>query len=135
VSAGVEDAHGSDHRDDLGEYVPSPRGPEHFVAGGTHRWAAVFPKESAVTNIEIRSEIPSWEPCKPSVETAVRDAFRGLPGRWRVEIICSRIAERWMVRIDGPAVEWYLSLAREEQRDPEAVAVRVRAALRDALRG
>jgi hypothetical protein len=87
-----------------------------------------------MTTVQIRSEIPSWEPCKESVETAIRDAFSGLPGKWRVEIICSRIAERWMVRIDGPAVEWYLSLTGGEQRDPEAVAVRIKAALRDARR-
>lgn len=87
-----------------------------------------------MTSVEIRSEIPSWEPCKESVETAIRDAFRGLVGEWRVEILCSRIAERWMVRIDGPGFEWYLTLTGREQRDPEAVAVRIQAALRDARR-
>jgi hypothetical protein len=94
-----------------------------------------FPEEAPMTSVEIRSEIPSWEPCKESVETVIRDAFSGLPGNWRVEVICSRIAQRWMVRIDGPAVEWYLSLTGGEQRDPEAVAVRIKSALRDARHG
>ncbi len=87
-----------------------------------------------MTSIEIRSEIPSWEPCKEGVETAIRDAFRDMAGDWRVEILCSRLAERWMVRIDGPAFEWYLTLTGEERHDPEAVAVRFQAALRDARR-
>jgi hypothetical protein len=86
----------------------------------------------AVTSLEIRSGIPLWEPCKESVETAIRDAFRGLSGEWRVEILCSRVAERWMVRLDGPGLEWYLTLNREERHDPEAVAARVQAALRNA---
>jgi hypothetical protein len=85
-----------------------------------------------VTSLEIRSEIPSWEPCRESVETAIRDAFGSLPGRWRVEILCSRLAERWMLRINGPAFEWYLTLNGEEHHDPEAVAVRLQTALRAA---
>ena len=85
-----------------------------------------------MTSLEIRSEIPSWEPCRESVEAAIRDAFSSLPGRWRVEILCSRLAERWMVRINGPAFEWYLTLTGEERHDPEAVAVRLQTALRVA---
>jgi len=88
-----------------------------------------------VTSLEIRSEIPSWEPYTESVETAMRDAFAGLPGKWRVEILCSRLAERWMVRINGPAFEWYLTLNGEERHDPEAVAVRFHAALHNARLG
>ena len=57
------------------------------------------PEEAPMTSVEIRSEIPSWEPCKESVETVIRDAFGG------------------------------------EQRDPEAVAVRIKSALRDARSG
>ncbi len=87
-----------------------------------------------MTNVEIRSEIPSWEPSREGVEAAIRDAFQGLAGEWRVEILCSRLAERWMVRIDGPAFEWYLTLNGDERHDPEAVAVRFQAALRDARR-
>jgi hypothetical protein len=85
-----------------------------------------------LSNVEIRSEIPSWEPSKESVETAIRDAFAGLPGEWRAEILCSRLAERWMVRINGPAFEWYLTLNGAERHDPEAVAMRFQTALRDA---
>jgi hypothetical protein len=85
-----------------------------------------------VTTVEIRSEIPSWEPSREAVEASIRDAFSGLAGEWRVEILCSRLAERWMVRINGPAFEWYLTLNGEERHDPEAVAVRFQAALRDA---
>jgi len=85
-----------------------------------------------MTSLEIRSEIPSWEPCRESVETAIRDAFAGLPGKWRAGILCSRLAERWMVRINGPAFEWYLTLNGQARHDPEAVAVRFHAALRDA---
>ena len=85
-----------------------------------------------MTHVEIRSEIPSFEPSKESVETAIQDVFRELPGKWRVEILCSRLAERWMVRINGPAFEWYLTLNGQARHDPEAVAVRFHAALRDA---
>ena len=88
-----------------------------------------------MSNVEVRSEIPSWEPSKESVETAIRDAFSGLPGAWRAEILCSRLAERWMVRIKGPAFEWYLTLNGDERHDPEAVAVRFQAALHNARLG
>jgi len=88
-----------------------------------------------VTTVEIRSEIPSWEPSREGVEASIRDAFQGLAGEWKVEILCSRLApERWMVRINGPAFEWYLTLSGDERHDPEAVAVRFHAALRDARR-
>jgi len=85
-----------------------------------------------VTNIEIQSEIPTFDPARESVEQAIRRAFDGLAGEWRVEILCSRIAERWMVRIHGPAFEWYLTLSGDERRDPEAIAARFQAALRNA---
>lgn len=88
-----------------------------------------------MTNIEIRSEIPTFDPAGEAVEDAIRGAFDGLDGEWRVEILCSRIAERWMVRIDGPAFEWYLTLNGEERRDLEAIAARFQAALRNARWG
>ena len=89
-----------------------------------------------MTHVEIRSEIPSFDPSKDSVEAAIRDVFDGLPGKWRVEILCSKLAERWMVRINGPALEWYLTLIGAERHDPEAVALRFKGALENArLRG
>jgi hypothetical protein len=69
-----------------------------------------------LTQVEIRSEIPSFDPSKDGVEAAIRDVFNGLPGKWRVEILCSKLAERWMVRINGPALEWYLTLIGAERR-------------------
>lgn len=87
-----------------------------------------------MSNVEVHTEIPTWEPAREAVIEAIRSSFSGLPGEWRVEVLCSRIAERWMCRIDGPAFEWYLSLNGEERRDPEAVAHRFAAALR-SVRG
>lgn len=84
-------------------------------------------------SFELRSEIKAWDPAREAVESAIRDAFRGLAGEWRVEVLCSRLAERWMVRIDGPAFEWYLTLSGDERRDSEAVALRFRSALRNAV--
>jgi hypothetical protein len=78
----------------------------------------------------IDSEIPADHPAKREIEQGLRTALIGLPGKWRITVVCSSTSHWWMIRLDGPRVEWMTVLADPMEQDAPVVTGRVLAALR-----
>jgi hypothetical protein len=66
--------------------------------------------------VYVESEIPSCHASKREIENGLTEALLGLPGEWRVEILCSRSDTWWMLRVDGPRFTWTVVLTDPAER-------------------
>jgi hypothetical protein len=79
--------------------------------------------------IIVHSEIPSLHASKRRIEDGLRTALLGLPGHWRVEIICSRTDTWWVLRVDGPGFAWSTVLADRHDQHASRITARLLRAL------
>jgi hypothetical protein len=81
--------------------------------------------------VYVESEIPSCHASKREIETTLTGALLGLPGEWRVEILCSRSGTWWMLRVDGPRFAWTVVLTDPAEQSASEMARRLLQALRE----
>jgi hypothetical protein len=84
--------------------------------------------------VRIESEIPPGHPEKGRIEDVLRATLAGLPGKWRVRIVCSHIHVWWVVVIEGPQLDWVGLLADASEQTADFVAGRIGTMLRSARR-
>jgi len=87
---------------------------------------------SPTSRILVTTEIPLGHPAKLEIEQGLRAALTGLAGEWRVTIVCSRTSVWWVLRVEGPRLEWMTVLASPSKQNPMEITRRVLAALRDS---
>jgi hypothetical protein len=78
----------------------------------------------------VDSEIPPDHPAKREIENGLRSALVGLPGEWRIAVVCSRTSVWWVLRVEGPRFEWMTVLADPAQQNALEMTGRLLAALR-----
>lgn len=72
--------------------------------------------------VRLRSDIPSDNPQKTAVESAVADLLAEISGRWSAEIALSREAAWWLVSVRREGDGFHGSVFVEpEHQHPEAV--------------
>lgn len=81
--------------------------------------------------VHVESEIPSGHASKREIETALTGALLGLPGEWRVEILCSRSDTWWMLRVDGPRFTWTVVLTAPAEQNASEMTRRLLQALHE----
>lgn len=87
---------------------------------------------SPTNRVLVTTEIPPGHPGKNEIEQGLRGALTGLPGEWRVTVVCSRTSVWWVLRVEGPRFEWMTVLASPSQQNPTEITRRLLAALRDS---
>jgi len=78
----------------------------------------------------LDSEIPPGHPAKRAIEIGLRSALVGLPGEWRMTVVCSRTSVWWVLRVDGPGFQWMTLLADPTQLNAPEITGRLLEALR-----
>lgn len=78
----------------------------------------------------VNSEIPSDHPAKVEIEGGLRSILVGLPDEWRVTVVCSRTSLWWVLRVDGPGLQWMTVLADPTKQNAAEMTGRLLAALR-----
>ena len=81
--------------------------------------------------VYVESEIPSCHASKREIETALTGALLGLPGQWKVEILCSRSSIWWMLRVDGPRFTWTVVLTDPAEQSAPGMTRHLLQALRE----
>ena len=79
----------------------------------------------------VESEIPSGHASKREIENGLTGVLLGLPGEWRVEILCSRSDTWWMLRVDGPRFTWTVVLTDPAEQGASEMTRRLLQALRE----
>ena len=77
----------------------------------------------------LESEIPPDHPAKEQIELALKFALSGLPGEWKIAVICSRTSVWWVVRVDGPHFEWMTVLPDPTRQNAKEITCRLLAGL------
>jgi len=80
--------------------------------------------------IVLSSEISAQHPAKSAIEGALRAALLGLPGEWRVTVVCSVTTDWWVLSVEGPAFKWMTILADSLQQRPTEMSTLLLGALR-----
>jgi hypothetical protein len=78
----------------------------------------------------VDSEISLDHPAKREIEQGLRAALAGLPGRWKVTVVCSKTSVWWVLRVDGPGVEWMTVLVDPTKQNAAEMTKRLLAGLR-----
>ncbi len=78
----------------------------------------------------VNSEIPPDHPAKGGIEQGLRSVLVGLPDEWRITVVCSRTSVWWVLRVDGPGLEWMTVLADPTKQNAPEMTGRLLAALR-----
>jgi len=78
----------------------------------------------------IDSEIRPDHPAKREIEQGLRSALVGLPGEWRITVVCSRTSVWWVLRVEGPRFEWMTVLADATKQNSPEMSGRLLGALR-----
>ena len=80
----------------------------------------------------VDSEIPPDHPNKSEIEQGLRSALVGLPGEWRITVVCSRTSVWWVLRVEGPRFEWMTVLPDPVKQNAPEMTGRLLGALRDS---
>jgi hypothetical protein len=86
--------------------------------------------EDLTHRMVVDSEIPPDHPDKREIEQGLRSAIVGLPGEWRITVVCSRTSVWWVLRVEGPRFEWMTVLADATKQNPPEMSGRLLGALR-----
>jgi hypothetical protein len=87
-------------------------------------------REDATHGIVLASEIPPEHPARREIEEALCSALAGLPGQWRISVVCSRTSVWWVLRVDGPGFQWTTVLADAAKQNPPDITASLLGALR-----
>jgi hypothetical protein len=79
--------------------------------------------------ILLASEIPPEHPDKLEIEQGLCSALVGLPGLWKITVVCSRTSVWWVLRVDGPRFKWMTVLADATKQKPPDITARLLGAL------
>ena len=82
--------------------------------------------------VVIAKEIPPDHPAKHEIEQRLCSALVGLPGEWRVTVVCSRTSVWWVLRVEGPSFEWMTVLPDPTTQHANEMTGRLLVALRDS---
>ena len=87
-----------------------------------------LPPQHEAGHVTLANRLPPKYPQRLALETAIRNALRGLAGRWDVvvEVPAGLSLVIAVVAPDGSS--WTMSCCNPEHRDPESIAETVRAA-------
>jgi hypothetical protein len=88
--------------------------------------------EDLVNRAILNSEIPPGHPSKHEIEGGLCSALAGLPGEWRITIVCSHAGLWWSVRVDGPRFDWMSIFVDGTQQAAPEIIRRLLQALRDS---
>lgn len=88
--------------------------------------------EGLTNRMVVDSEIPSEHPDKSEIERGLRTALAGLPGEWRITVVCSRTSVWWVLRVEGPRFEWMTVLPDPAKQNAPEMTGRLLGALRDS---
>lgn len=77
----------------------------------------------------VSSEIPVYHPFKRDIEDGLCSILVGLPGEWRITVVCSKTGVWWVLRVDGRGFEWMTVLADPTKQNPQEMTRRLLAAL------
>ena len=86
--------------------------------------------EDVTHRMILASEIPPEHPDKREIEQGLCSALVGLPGVWKITVVCSRTSVWWVLRVDGPGFEWMTVLADPTKQNAPEMSGRLFAALR-----
>ena len=78
----------------------------------------------------VNSEIEADHPLKQDIEQGLCSTLVGLPGEWRITVVCSKTSVWWVLRVDGRGFEWMTVLADSTKQNPPEMTGRLLAALR-----
>jgi hypothetical protein len=86
--------------------------------------------EDLTHRMVVDSEIPPDHRAKREIEQGLRSVLAGLPGEWRITVVCSRTSVWWVLRVDGTGLEWMTVLADPTMQNAPEMTARLLAALR-----
>jgi len=82
--------------------------------------------------VVVATEISLDHPAKGEIERRLVSVLLGLPGEWRISVVCSRTSVWWVLRVEGPSFEWMTVLPDPTKQDPNEMTGRLLGALRDS---
>lgn len=85
--------------------------------------------EDGTHRILLASEIPPEHPDKREIEQGLCSALVGLPGVWKITVVCSRTSVWWVLRVEGPHFKWMTVLVDPTKQKPPDIIARLLGAL------
>ena len=88
--------------------------------------------ENLTNRTIIDSEIPPDHASKREIEEGLRSALVGLPGEWRIVVVCSRTSVWWVLRVEGPRFKWMTVLPDPTRQNAPEMTGRLLTGLHDS---